>query len=208
VIARRFACWLLLLGLGCSRPSQGRPAEPRGAPAASSSARPAIWAQKVEAGPNLPNLHRVTPSLYRGAQPEDEGFGELKALGIKTVVNLRSMHSDRSETEAHGLGYVHLAEQAWAAEDEETLAFLKVALDPERQPIFVHCQHGADRTGTSVAAYRIVVQGWSKRDAIREMTNGGFGYHSIWTNLIRYVENLDVEKMRRELGIQAPPAAR
>ena len=152
----------------------------------------------------MPNLHRVTPNLYRGAQPEDEGFAELKAMGIKTVVNLRFMHSDRSETKTAGLDYVKVAEEAWEAEDDETLAFLKIAIDPARQPVFVHCQHGADRTGTSIAAYRIVVQGWSKEEAIREMTEGGFGFHSIWTNLIRYLENMDVEKMRRELGIKAP----
>jgi protein tyrosine/serine phosphatase len=152
----------------------------------------------------LPNFHRVTPTLYRGAQPEDEGFGELKKMGIKTVVNLRDMSSDRSETEEHGLGYVHIDQQAWHAEEEELLAFLRVAVDPAQHPIFVHCLHGADRTGTSIAAYRIVVQGWTKQEAIREMTDGGFGYHSIWTNLIRHLEQLDVERMRNALGIEAP----
>jgi protein tyrosine/serine phosphatase len=142
--------------------------------------------------------------LYRGAQPADAGFGELKALGIKTVVNLRDLHSDRSETKQQGLDYVHVDSQAWEAQDDEILAFLEVAIDPAKQPVFVHCQHGADRTGTSVAAYRIVVQGWSKDDAIREMTEGGYGFHSVWTNLIEYVERMDVEKFRRELGIKAP----
>ena len=44
-------------------------------------------------------------------------------------------------------------------------------------PFFVHCQHGSDRTGVCIAAYRIVVQGWTKQDAIREMTGGNYGFH-------------------------------
>lgn len=40
-------------------------------------------------------------------------------------------------------------------------------------------RHGSDRTGTMCALYRIAVQGWSKEDAIREMTAGGFGFHRI-----------------------------
>lgn len=234
----RRALVVSVLAVACSRPDEDRPPAPHAPlpPAASASAaagpsaapaptgtdtltnsapvervaatRPPTWAEPVKAGAHLPNLYRVSPTLYRGAQPEDEGFAELKALGIKTVVNLRSFNSDRSETEEHGLGYVHITQQAWEAEDEEVLEFLRVAIDPKRQPVFVHCQHGADRTGTSVAAYRIVVQGWSKEEALREMTEGGYGFHSVWTNLVRYVEGLDVEKMRRELGIKAPkPAA-
>jgi len=209
MIVWRFAA-LCLLALSCSRPDEERPAKPVAAPlpaisnSQATAARPATWAEKLHQSNHLPNLHRVTPNLYRGAQPEDEGFGELKKMGIKTVVNLRSLHSDRSECAEHDLAYIPIGEEAWEAEDEETLEFLKAAVDPKNQPVFVHCQHGADRTGTSIAAYRIVVQGWSKQDAIREMTEGGFGYHAIWTNLIRYLENLDVDRMRRELGIKAP----
>lgn len=198
--------WLLgicFVAVGCSRPDEQSSVHLAGmAGPAPAPTRPTTWAVKVQGGPFLPNLHRVTPTMYRGAQPKGEGFGELKKLGVKTVVNLRDLHSDRSETEEYGLEYVHIDEQAWSSEDEETLAFLRVTLDPAAQPIFVHCQHGADRTGTSVAAYRVVVQGWSKQEAIREMTEGGFGFHAVWTNLIKYLEALDVDRFRKELGIQ------
>ena len=67
--------------------------------------------------------------------------------------------------------------------------------------MFVHCQHGADRTGTATAVYRIVVEGWTKDEAIREMTQGGYGFHPLWANLIRYVRELDVDRLRREAGL-------
>jgi protein tyrosine/serine phosphatase len=162
-------------------------------------ARPSQWAEPIAGRPGLSNLHRVTPRLYRGAQPLDEGFAELKAMGVDTVVNLRSLHSDRDHTQALGLGYVHIRENAWHLEDEDVIAFLRAVTNPKNGTIFVHCQHGADRTGTMIAAYRIVVQGWRKRAAIREMTEGGYGFHAIWKNLVTYVRQLDVPKIKRAL---------
>ena len=44
--------------------------------------------------PGLPNLHQVSDTLYRGAQPTVEGMGELKKLGVKTVISLRAHHND------------------------------------------------------------------------------------------------------------------
>ena len=183
---------LLLSGCGSSDESAGG-AAPEGA------LRPAQWAQPVEGHPGLPNFHRVSDILYRGAQPDEEGFAELKRLGIKTVVNLRSLHSDRSECEEEGLDYVKISAQAWDAEEEEVVDFLRIVADPERRPVFVHCQHGADRTGMMVAVYRLVEQGWSKEDAIREMTEGGFGYHTIWEGLIEYLRDLDVDALRQKV---------
>ena len=46
-------------------------------------------------------------------------------------------------------------------------------------PVLVHCLHGSDRTGTIVAMYRIVEQGWTREAAIAEMTGGGYGYHAV-----------------------------
>jgi uncharacterized membrane protein YkvA (DUF1232 family)/protein tyrosine phosphatase (PTP) superfamily phosphohydrolase (DUF442 family) len=146
--------------------------------------------------PGLRNLHRVSDTLYRGAQPTAEGMRELKRMGIRTVINLRSFHSDRDELGQTGLAYEHLYMKAWHPEDEEVIRFLQIVTDPQRTPVFVHCQHGADRTGTMCAIYRIAVQGWTKDEAIREMTEGGFGYHEAWENLLLYIRNLDIERIR------------
>ena len=162
--------------------------------------RPEEWASAVDAGRDLPNLHKLSDELYRGAQPEEAGFSGLKNLGVRTVVNLRTFHSDRDECRDAGLEYVHIPVQAWDGEDDEVVEFLEVVSNPDNQPVFVHCMHGADRTGVMSAAYRIVVQGWSKEEAIREMTEGGFGFHGVWQNLIDYVEELDVEGIRAELS--------
>ena len=131
-------------------------------------------------------------------------MAELVSMGIRTVVNLRALHSDRDEIGKLPLGYEHISAKAWHAEDEDVIRFLKIVTNPEKQPIFVHCQHGADRTGTMTAVYRIVIQGWSKDNAIAEMTQGDFGFHTIWQNLVRYVRELDVEKIRAGAGLPKP----
>jgi protein tyrosine/serine phosphatase len=170
------------------------------APTIQPDQRPAEWAQPIEK-PGLPNLHKVSDDLYRGAQPDAEGFRQLKAMGIKTVVDLRAEHSDRKELRDTGLEYEEIPMHAWHAEDEDVVAFLKIVTDKNRTPVFVHCQHGADRTGTVCAAYRVIVCGWSKDEAIREMTEGGFGFHKTWQNLVKYIRGMDVEKLKREAGL-------
>ena len=148
------------------------------------------------------NLHRITENLYRGAQPGAEGFKNLENSGIKTVVNLRTNHDDEELLEGTSLRYVRIAMNTWAPKHEDVAEFLKIATEATAQPVFIHCKHGADRTGTMVAAYRVVVQGWTKERAVREMTAGGFGYHPVWKMLPRFVEQLDAEKLRKELGLK------
>jgi protein tyrosine/serine phosphatase len=140
--------------------------------------------------------------LYRGAQPTKEGFKQLEKLGVKTVVNLRSFHSDRDEIKDVNLGYEHIYMTAWRAEDEDAVRFLRIVTDPNHTPVFVHCQHGADRTGLMCAIYRIAVQDWSKDEAIEEMTKGGFGFHGLFQNLVDYIHRLDVEKIKQQAGIK------
>jgi len=158
------------------------------------------WAQPMQLD-GVPNLHKVTDDLYRGAQPDKEGVKALKEIGIKTVVNLRSFNSDRSELGDTGLSYEHIYMKAWHAEEKEVVRFLKIMANKERSPVFVHCQHGADRTGTMCAIYRIVFCGFTKDEAIQEMIEGGFGYHTIWDNLPRFIRKLDIEDIKNQAGL-------
>jgi protein tyrosine phosphatase (PTP) superfamily phosphohydrolase (DUF442 family) len=166
--------------------------------------RPKTWAQPVKLA-GVPNLCRVSDALYRGDQPSSLGMEHLKKLGIKTILNLRSFHSDRDEIGETGLAYEHIYMKAWHPEEEDMVRFLKIVTDPKRAPVLVHCQHGADRTGTMIAVYRIAVQGWSKDEAVREMTQGGFGFHQTWSNLPRFIQKLDIDRIKRQAGINRLP---
>ena len=184
---------LVLMGVfnGCSKSSPEDSGTPKADPDQFTTA------EKIELA-GCGNLYKVSDTLYRGQQPTAEGFKELEKLGIKTVVNLRSLHSDRDELEGTVLEYEHIRMEAWDPESEEVKAFLEIATNPEKQPVFVHCMHGADRTGTMVAVYRIVVEGWETEKAAEEMRYGPFGFHEIWKGLPDFLEKLDIETLQKE----------
>jgi hypothetical protein len=182
------------------------------APAAADP-RPATWATPVAASPGLPNLYRVNASLYRSAQPTKEGFVFLDAQTslanadrpIETVVSLRAFNDDAPLVPpASGLRLEQIRFKTWHPEDEDVVKFLRIATTPAMQPVLVHCQHGSDRTGMMVAIYRIAIEGWTKAQAMDEMINGGFGFDPIWENLIRYIEELDVDAIKEQVGKQGP----
>jgi protein tyrosine phosphatase (PTP) superfamily phosphohydrolase (DUF442 family) len=154
--------------------------------------RPRQWAAPVPIE-GCPNLHRIDGTLYRCAQPEPEGFAALERMGVRTVVSLRALHPDRPPQPC-SLELVSIPMLTWNPSDDDIARFLELATDPARRPLVVHCQHGADRTGLLCAAYRVVVQGWTKDEAIAEMTAGGFGFHPIWDGLVERVRELDVER--------------
>jgi len=162
------------------------------------------WATPIEIE-GVSNFFKVTDHLYRGEQPTAEGMRNLEKMGIKTVINLRLSRSDTDEIAGTGLGEVHIRVEAWDPDEDEVVQFLEVATDPRRQPVFVHCRHGADRTGMMCAIYRMVACGWNREDAILEMTRGDFGYHRIWKDIVRYLERVDVRMLRREAGVGEPP---
>jgi protein tyrosine/serine phosphatase len=175
--------------------------------------RPANWAAPVVASPGLPNLHRVNAALYRSAQPSREGFvlldaNESLASGdppIRTILSLRVYKDDSSLVAASSaLRLEDISFKTWHPEDEDVVKFLRIATTPALQPVLVHCRHGSDRTGTMVAVYRIVVEGWTKAEASDEMIHGGYGFHPLWQNLLRYIETLDVDAIRAQVAAQGP----
>ena len=199
VIVFALASVLTLIG-GCSTV----------APAAAGP-RPENWASPVAASPGLPNLHRVNSSLYRSAQPTKEGVVFLDAQAslanadrpIKTVVSLRAFNDDAPLVPTvSGLRLEQIRFKTWHPEDEDVVKFLRIATTPALQPVLVHCQHGSDRTGTMVAIYRIAFEGWTKAQATDEMINGGFGFHPMWQNLLRYIEELDVNAIKEQVAKQ------
>jgi uncharacterized protein (TIGR01244 family) len=170
---------------------------------AADSNRPATWAAAMKAE-GLSNFYKVSDRLYRSAQPTREGMRKLKELGIKTVVNLRSFHSDRRKLGNAALAYEHIYMKAWHPEEKEIVRFLRLVSNETNGPVLVHCQHGADRTGTMCAVYRVAVQGWTKEEALKEMREGGYNFHVIWRNLITWFNKLDIERVRKAAGISAP----
>lgn len=132
----------------------------------------------------LPNFHRVNNHLYRGAQPQRGGLKKLSETGIRTIVNLRSddEHAEAEEQEARSLGlhYVNIPMgRAGRPTSEQVERVLSIIEAPESQPVFVHCQRGADRTGTIIAIYRIVHDGWTAERALDEAEHYGMRFWQV-----------------------------
>jgi protein tyrosine phosphatase (PTP) superfamily phosphohydrolase (DUF442 family) len=68
--------------------------------------------------------------------------------------------------------------------------FLRVATDPNNQPVLVHCAQGVRRTGMMTAAYQMKVLGYDKERAKAEVLTFG---HSQRTSgdIIRFIDGYD-----------------
>jgi protein tyrosine/serine phosphatase len=160
--------------------------------------RPKEWAQPMNVQ-GVPNLHQITPNIYRSAQPTPAGMQALEEMGIRTVISFRAYHNDHKALTATKIHEVHIPIETWEIRDAHVVATLRRLKQEKDGPFLIHCQHGADRTGLMSAMYRIVIQGWDKQQAIEEMTKGDYGYHVVWKNILQYIKNVDVEKIRRQV---------
>ena len=134
----------------------------------------------VPSADSIPNFVQVTPDLYRGGIPGQDGIAYLAKIGVKTILDMETTDSEiSSELEsaaASGLVVMSvqlppLALRPTHRRMDEVIAVLK---DPSNYPLFVHCRHGQDRTGVAVGLYRVYVQGWTPADAYKEMIARGF----------------------------------
>ena len=128
--------------------------------------------------PALPNFHPVAPGIWRGAAPTDAGLKQLKAMGVKTIIDLRIspklVKKEGREARALGFHWINLPMGAEAPTPAQVKTFLATLDLAPNEPVYVHCQHGADRTGCMVGIYREVKQGWGFDKTWAEMRQDGF----------------------------------
>lgn len=159
--------------------------------------RSAEWAQPVG---NQYNLYQMTPTLYRSALPDSGVVPMLEKLKIGTVINFLP-ESDANWLKSPGINQVQLSYRTNHVDDADVLAALRAIQEAEAKgPVLMHCKHGSDRTGLMAAMYRVVIQGWSKEDALNEMTLGGFGASNGLKDGVRYMMKADIDKLRTALA--------
>jgi len=128
---------------------------------------------------DIPNFYKVDDRLWRGGQPNKKGFELLKIHRIKTVISLRGegerVEDENALVESMGMKFYNLPVSIYERpKDELILSFLEIVLNKENQPVFLHCERGRDKVGALVAVYRILVYGWTIKDAYNEAKRYGF----------------------------------
>ena len=144
---------------------------------------------------SLTNLYKVTDSIYRSEQPNKKAFRELSLLGIKSVLNLRNSHADPKNLKDTAMQFFSVSMQAKHCTDTAIITALKILINAPK-PILVHCRYGADRTGLVIAMYRIIIENWSKEQALDELQNGGFHFHKSYTNIPEFINTASLENIR------------
>ena len=146
----------------------------------------------------LINLYKIDSGVYRSEQPSHEDFKALEKYGIGEALNLRNRHSDDDEAAGTNVKLHRVKTKAHSINEEQLIEALRI-IKNRKAPIVIHCHHGSERTGAVCALYRVVFQNVSKEDAIHEMTEGGFGFHRIYKNIIRRIKEADIEQIRRKV---------
>lgn len=199
---QRYAVWLLsaiwcVLMAGCA---SGRVAAVP--PSAASGTASGRW-------------HQVDARLFRGARPNPDDLRALRAIGIRTIVTLEEDASalawERTLATAEGMDVVSIpVSLEREPTEEEALLLLGTVLAPERQPLYLHCADGRDRTGAMVAFYRVVVNGWEIEAAYEEAKAFGFRPYQGDAVLHRFIHQLkdhpEYFEWAQELSA-LPPAA-
>lgn len=149
---------------------------------------------------NIKNFFQVSEGIYRGGRPTDGNMEYLAELGIKTDINLQggdrknlgigrimewyqpgekpeNIAHEKAVAESFSINFYNFPLNSLApvsrVDDKKIDQILAILENPGLQPIFIHCEHGKDRTGLVIALYRVKVQKWSVHDAYSEWFNSG-----------------------------------
>ena len=150
--------------------------------------------------------------FYRGAQPKEDDYKALAALGIKTVIDLTADPKpyEKAAVEALGMKYVNIPmiEKKYPTE-EATKMFLKVANDPDTGKFYLHCAGGRHRTGAMGAVYRYQFYDWNFEQVYAEMKKYDFYTrwgHGAFKDFVKdYYEKIQIAKAAPSSAIQATP---
>jgi tyrosine-protein phosphatase SIW14 len=134
----------------------------------------------------IENLSKASEGVFRGARPLN--LDEMKSLdymGIKSILNLQGrdlegsfgkivvlqepgekpemISAEKSVTETLGMQFKNIPLNSFKEvddkEDKDIDAALEYMHESKNQPVYIHCEHGKDRTGLLVALYKVKYDG-------------------------------------------------
>ena len=168
-------------------------------PALPQQDRPINWGKSIN---QHYNFYQISDFVYRSEQPEIDLIPLLKQHKIDVVINLRNRDKDQSTLSSTDFSLIHIPIHTWAIDRDDLLAVMQQIkkAKAQNQKVLIHCYHGSDRTGASIAMYRIIFEHWSTEEALREMKFGGYGFHPIWINIEKNFTPENIRWIREQLS--------
>jgi protein tyrosine phosphatase (PTP) superfamily phosphohydrolase (DUF442 family) len=122
---------------------------------------------------HLENVFSISNRVFSGGSPHnDEGFLELKKLGVRTIISVDGAKPDVAAAQKHGFRYIHMPMGYDGASSSNANRILKAA-ETAQGPVYVHCHHGKHRGPAAVA---VICQGlgiWKADEAVSWMEAAG-----------------------------------
>jgi len=146
------------------------------------------------------NFDEVAPGVYRSNHPTRKRFEKMKAMGIRTVLNLRGETDgahyllEKEICDELGLTLVNARLLARGAAVPEDILDVIDKLKTLEPPFVMHCKSGADRAGFASAIYMMVVQGKPVSEARRMLSPRYMHFRNGKVGILDYT--LDVYEAR------------
>lgn len=116
------------------------------------------------------NFAAVVPGrIYRSGRPDDALVRHVRSSrGVTRLVSLSGPVPAHDTARALGM---EVDVFAWSGRQLPPEHELEAVLDllDAGGPVWIHCEHGMDRTGLAIAAYRVRRQHWDVERALAEM---------------------------------------
>jgi protein tyrosine/serine phosphatase len=130
---------------------------------------------------SIKNFGQMDDRFFRGAQPKQDEYKELAALGISTVIDLQDDPTsyEKQNVEALGMKYINIPmSDKDYPESAKVDQFLKLVNDPSTGKFYVHCAGGRHRTGVMGAVYRFNHYNWNYDQVYAEMKK--YDFYTRW----------------------------
>lgn len=127
------------------------------------------------------NFQRVEDNIYRGGEPSPQDLQMLHDVyHIKRVVSLDAAIASKIAPTLKGMGIEQIVAPLNATDTGMTDALNLLSRNivtwlTGKQPVYIHCAHGRDRTGFAIALYRVKHNNWPVDQAINEAKKFGYG---------------------------------